>query len=485
MTKHVCSVVLVLAAVLMAAAPAGAADLNFTFENPPYTVGSVAGQDGWYQEETASVPVVSTSAALAGSQSLLFIADSGAPADQRIWRGTGAQTFTDVTTVEFLIQTAEGQLGILLADSAGSGYYRCTVDSEFENWTIGYGADAATLAVYAGGSQAFKPNKLHRVTVTLDFANLTHRTVATNLTDSVAVIDTGILAMDATTTKANAATDNLYTGMRFIGGHNWTSHSEGRIDSIQFNPPPPPPPGSSNFTFENPPYTVGSVAGQDGWYQEETASVPVVSTSAALAGSQSLLFIADSGAPADQRIWRGTGAQTFTDVTTVEFLIQTAEGQLGILLADSAGSGYYRCTVDSEFENWTIGYGADAATLAVYAGGSQAFKPNKLHRVTVTLDFANLTHRTVATNLTDSVAVIDTGILAMDATTTKANAATDNLYTGMRFIGGHNWTSHSEGRVDNIRFLPVVPVAVPLPGSLLLVGAGLAGLLGLDLKRKR
>ena len=465
MMKHCYSVVVMLAAVLVAAAPAGAADLKFTFEDPPYTLGSAGGQDGWYQEGAELMPVVTNAGALAGSQSVLFSSDLAGNALYRIWHGTGSQTFTDVTTFRYLMDCSAGALGLLLQSTA-AGYYRAESSASYETWKIGYGNDASTYTTYSGIP---KGGKVYEATVTIDFANQTHRTVVSNLTDSTHGFDTGLLALDAATTKVNAASDALYNGMRWSGWTDWGSSSVAHIDNIEFNPPEPPPPGSTSFTFEDPPYTVGSAGGQDGWYQEETASMPVVSSSAALAGSQSLLFVADSGSPANQRIWHGTAAHTFTDMTAVEFLLQTAEGQLGVLLADSAGSGYYRCTVDSEFENWTIGYGFDAATFTVYAGGSQAFKPNKLHQVTVTLDFVNLTHRTVATNLTDSLAVIDTGPLAMNATTTKANAATDNLYTGMRFIGGHNWTSHSEGRIDNLQFLPVAPVVEVTGGTLILL----------------
>ena len=461
MMKHVCSTVVVLAAVLVIAVPAGAADLSFTFENPPYTEGVAHGQDGWYEEAGVSNATISASGALAGSQSLLFQSGSsapGSPSVQRIWHGTAAQRFTGVTTLEFLVQASLGNHEMLLQSGDGRGYYRCKAVVEAESWTIGYGFDAGTLISYA--PSVFVANDLYKVIVTLDFVNQQHRTVVSNLTDGVQEVDTGLLAMNAGTTTANAATDALYHGMRLTGNWQYSGSSEGRIDNIQFNPPATLPPGSTSFTFEDPPYTEGVAHGQDGWYEEAGESIPVVSNSApltgsALAGSQSLVFISNSGAPASQRIWHGLGAHVFTTITTVEFLIQTAQGQLGILLADATGQGYYRCTVDSEFENWTIGYGADAATFAVYAGGSEAFKPNKLHKVSVTLDFKNHTHRTIATNLTDSLAVLDTGLLAMNPTTTRANAATDNLYTGMRLIGAHNWISTSEGVIDNIAIVSI------------------------------
>ena len=455
------SLAIMLAAALVTAAPAGAADLNFTFEDPPYTNGSADGQDGWYQEETESVPVVSSSAPLAGSQSLYFVADSGAPALQRIWHGLAGQTFTEITTFEFLLQTSEGQLGVLMQDSTGQGYFRLTVDSEFESWAFGYGEDAAATTNFSGGADAFKPNKLYRVNVTFDFGNSNLQSTVTDLTDSVAVLDTGLLALNSSTTTNTAAAGGLYQGIRFTGGHNWTSHSEGWIDDVRFNYVQP----DLNFTFEDPPYTAGSIDGQDGWYQEETESVPAVSSSAPLAGSQSLLFVADGGAPPLQRIWRGLADQPFTDVTRLEFLLQTSEGLLGILLQDATGKAYYRLRVDSELENWTFGSGEDAVeSTTVFAGGADAFKPNKLYRVKATFDFGNLEQRTTVRNLTDSVAVLDTGILELNSSTTPLTAAADGLYQGIRLTGTHNFTSHSEGRIDNILFN--APVEAPVTGWL-------------------
>ena len=216
-------------------APAGAADLGLTFENPSYSVGDAAGQENWYQEETASSPVVSRSAPLAGRQSLLFISNDSAPADQRIWRGLGDHTFTDVTTIQFLLQVSEGRLGVLLQDATGRAYYRCTVDAEAETWTIGSGFDAITPFAIKGGVGAFKSNKLYSVNIAIDFANLKQRTTVANLTDSQTVLDTGLLELNDSTTTANAATDKRYTGIRFLGGHHSTTHSEGRIDELRLN----------------------------------------------------------------------------------------------------------------------------------------------------------------------------------------------------------------------------------------------------------
>lgn len=231
MRGHLCSVVVVPAVVLAAFVAARADYLSFTFEDPPYTVGDINGQNGWYQEETASTPAVSSATALAGSQSLLLIADSGAPADQRIWRGLADQTFTDVLTFEYLVRVDDGQLGLILVDATTRTYYRSQVDVNHETWKIGSGFDAfVTFDSYG----PCKSGHLYQVTVTLDFQRHRQRTTVWDVTDSTAVIDTGLLDMNAGTTPANAATDNLHTGVRFLGAHLWTSHSEARIDDFRF-----------------------------------------------------------------------------------------------------------------------------------------------------------------------------------------------------------------------------------------------------------
>ena len=235
MTKHSCAAVAVLAAVLVAVAPAGAGYLNFTFEDPPYTAGDVNGQNGWYQEETVSTPAVAGLAPLAGSQSLVLIGDSFAPRDQRIWHGLADQTFTDVLTIEYLVRVNDGQLGLILVDATTRTYYRSQVDVNYETWKIGTGFDAfVTFDSYG----PCKSGHLYQVTVTLDFQNHRQRTTVWDLTDSLPVIDTGLLDLNAGTTTANAATDNLHTGMRLLGGHDFTTHSEGLVDDFRFVPPP-------------------------------------------------------------------------------------------------------------------------------------------------------------------------------------------------------------------------------------------------------
>ena len=248
MIEHASKLAVLLAVVLMAAVPAGAVDLLFTFENPPYMLGTVDMQDGWYAEDWSPepdpyqpTPDVSDVDPLAGSQSMFF---SRLPGDvyQRIWRSTVDQTITELMSYEFIAKVESGIIQTGLWDTTAKQFWgiHLNVEGNAENEYQGYfrftyGWDCWT----ALDVEDCRAGNTYRILATLNFDAQTIRTIAQNLTDpSQPLVDSGYLEMHPGTTIYNANSGSLHTGIRIMGhseGITGFGEAEGRMDDIGFN----------------------------------------------------------------------------------------------------------------------------------------------------------------------------------------------------------------------------------------------------------
>ncbi|MHB9036996.1 MAG: hypothetical protein ACYC64_10025 [Armatimonadota bacterium] len=212
-TVKVCISVAVLL-LLLTAPPSSAANLSWNFENPPYAIGSIGGQDSW--SISAGVGSVSAINPLAGNQSLVISGFGD------MSHSTSTQTFIDGMKYQYMIRVSQTEgHGTLVGGPAGA------MDNFF--WVKSSPQENVHRVLYYGNYANLgpcAPNNTYQVTGVLDFTNHQCRVTVKNLTDtSKPDLDSGQLAMNPTVTTANAGYSANF--LAFDG--------ETRFDNVSFS----------------------------------------------------------------------------------------------------------------------------------------------------------------------------------------------------------------------------------------------------------
>ncbi|MHB9036983.1 MAG: family 16 glycoside hydrolase [Armatimonadota bacterium] len=198
-------VILISAIVLTIVAAANASNLNFTFEDPPYVVGQINGQDGW-TNGSGTVYVTNTSP-LSGSQSML-INDPGAYVYAS--HGLASQTFADGMILQWKIKVNSDETHVSINNTGGLTYNWVKFSLPEGVIRVFYGQNCSqyvNLGVLSAGTA-------YKCIAVFDFTNHKLRVIVENLTDRNAPkMDTLQLAMDTTVTAANAGGSLWFWGI--------------------------------------------------------------------------------------------------------------------------------------------------------------------------------------------------------------------------------------------------------------------------------
>ncbi|MHB9036997.1 MAG: hypothetical protein ACYC64_10030 [Armatimonadota bacterium] len=389
MVTRIGNVVSLFAVLLALVAPSWAADLSWNFENPPYTVGSVSGQDGW--SVLNGDANVSAGNPLSGSQSLLVNGFGN------MRHSTATQLFADGIKYQYLINVGQTEGHAMLIGGPAE-----VLDNFF--WVKSSAQENVhRIFYYPGLYKDLGPcaaNNTYQITGTFDFTSHLLRVTVKNLTDtSKPDLDSGLLAMNPTVTTANAGFSADF--LAFEG--------ETRYDNLSFVSPATS--NESSCNFENPPYTVGSIGGQDGW--SILAGDAYISTLNPLAGDQSLLMNGFGN------VRHSTNEQLFADGIKYQYLINIgqSEGHATLVGGPAGGLDNFLWVKSSPQENvHRVFYYGNYADIGPCA-------PNSTYQITGVFDFTNHKYLVTVKNLTDtSQAGLSSGWLDINPTITTANA---------------------------------------------------------------
>ncbi|MHB9036994.1 MAG: PEP-CTERM sorting domain-containing protein [Armatimonadota bacterium] len=219
-----------------------------------------------------------------------------------------------------------------------------------------------------------------------------------------------------------------------------------------------------SWSFENPPYALGGLNGQDGWTVSNWAggnTGEYVSDVNPIAGDQSLLInIGDTYTTAHHSL----AGQTFVDGTTLQFLVQPGGSEVHASLNNAIPDGYL----------WIKFAPQENVTRVFYAGGYSDIGPSigdHVYQATSALFFSSGQFRVTVQDMTDpSAALMDSGLVALNPNTTVSNAVGEVIFWGI-----------GQARFDNVSFSSPVPE----PSALLALGCGLIGFAGLIVRRKQ
>jgi len=176
MIEHASKLAVLLAVVFVAAVPAGAADMLWTFEDPPYVLGVIGGQDGWYAEDSPPIqptPEVTNVAPLEGNQSMLISTLAEDPY-QRVWHSTAGQTITELMSYQFLARVEAGIVETGLWDVPAKQFWGIHLNVDENHFRFVYGWDCQT----ALDVEDCRAGNTYRILATLNFDNHTIRTIA-------------------------------------------------------------------------------------------------------------------------------------------------------------------------------------------------------------------------------------------------------------------------------------------------------------------
>jgi len=214
--------------------------------------------------------------------------------------------------------------------------------------------------------------------------------------------------------------------------------------------------------FENPPFTLGTVAGQDGWNTFGPAAGSFVENTFPFAGSQAVevnpaLFTGQSG--------------PFKEVdTTAPIVKQSAEI---FLKSSTTETSWQYATLGPGFVNFAAGIDIDLNTGAIHSITSAfpiigTFTRDSWHEVDLVLDYATKTYAVDLDGVTlaSNIAFCGSGIGCTGLNTTISSYG-DGFFDSFGGIMGQN----DVGFIDNYSV-----TAVPEPGSMTLLGTALIAL---------
>ncbi|MHB9036987.1 MAG: family 16 glycoside hydrolase [Armatimonadota bacterium] len=216
--KKIRVILLLLAASVLATSSAVAADMQFTFENPPYTIGSIDGQDAWRVDSwpnPADVHVTNVSP-ISGSQSLLINDADGYGVAHHSLAG---QSFADGTAIRWRIKVTSSESHVSLSSTTGIDYLWAKFSPQ-ENVIRVAGS-------WGGSYKDIGPcayNHVYEALFILYFSTHNCRAFVKDITDpEQPILDSGLLALEPGTTAGNAAGEMRLWGI-----------GEARFDDVEF-----------------------------------------------------------------------------------------------------------------------------------------------------------------------------------------------------------------------------------------------------------
>jgi hypothetical protein len=208
--RPVRAVMLTVTALLAIGATRSASAINFTFENPPYTPGTLSGQDNWntngyvladpfFGGVVNGTVEISSSSPLSGSQSVLYTqtvdpATAGVSGASDVGRPSAVFATKDGTdavdiTASVRVRTDEngvgtGSMGMFLGIGGASPVF-FRIDNA--STTSASGSIIAGDGAAVPGIGSYLPNKTYEFTIGVDVDNLNYTLSSKNVTDNTPV----------------------------------------------------------------------------------------------------------------------------------------------------------------------------------------------------------------------------------------------------------------------------------------------------------